>query len=220
LTLWDQIGHTIALTPSYSWSNCKLWLPLSYNYTDVASDKYYTGYTVTPSFLYMLNPKNGLEVGLRFARKYFVIPVFLPEDDRSAHNYGASIGYYRFFKNQEGYFLARYSYETDYTAGTNWDSTSHRISLATIYPITPKLKLTPVIDCLYQPYDNKWLYGVFTTKTAFRKDLILTAGLGTTYTIYKGVELNLHYYFTRALSTIPLYDYSRHIVGCQVGYRY
>jgi hypothetical protein len=53
-----------------------------------------------------------------------------------------------------------------------------------------------------------------------RNDQILILGAQATYTIYKGLEANLHYYFVRDASNVALYDYNRHIFGAQLGYRY
>jgi hypothetical protein len=41
-----------------------------------------------------------------------------------------------------------------------------------------------------------------------------------TYNIWKGLDFNAHYFFTRANSNTAIYNYSRHIVGIQLGYRY
>jgi tetratricopeptide (TPR) repeat protein len=220
LTKFDMVSHTIGMTPTYQFKQSRLWLPFNYAFVDVENDKYYTAFTVTPTYLYLLTPKVGLEVGGRLARKYYWFPLGIPQDDRSAKNIGSGLGLYYFLKNQEGYLLARFSYEHDFAAGSNWDSSSYRLFLMALYPATARLKLSAFTDMILQPYNHRFFGGVPLTLGDKRDDKIFIFGVNVAYEIYKGIEANLHYYFIRDDSNIALYDYSRHIVGCQLGYRY
>ena len=40
---YDQMTHFMGLTPTYAFKNGRFWLPMSYTYMDLQSDKYYTG---------------------------------------------------------------------------------------------------------------------------------------------------------------------------------
>ncbi len=219
LTKYDMLSHTVGLTPTYSFSRGRLWLPFSYAFVDVENDKYYTAFTFTPIYLHLLTPKLGLEVGTRFARKYYWFPVGIPQDSRSAKNLGGSLGLYYFLKNMEGYLQARFSYEHDFTTGANWASSSYRLFLMALYPVTARLKVSTFLDLILQPYDHPFLSGnlVYLDK---REDKMMIFGVNVAYAFYKGLEFNVHYYFVRDDSNIALYDYRRHIVGCQLGYRY
>ena len=220
ISTYDMLSHVWGLCPNYSFQNSRVWLPFSFNYTDVQSDKYYTAFLLTPTYLHMVSARVGVEVGARFARKYYWTPVFLPEDDRSAHNYGSSLGIYYFIKNQEGFFQARFSYEHDGTAGSNWDSSSYRLLLAALYPVNKWLKLNAFVDLVLQPYEHRWFNGDPLATFPKREDRILLTGLQATSEIYKGLEFNVHYFFVRDDCNVALYDYKRHIVGCQLGFRY
>ncbi len=224
LSKFDVLSNTAGLVPTYQFQNSKLWFPLSYNYTDVENDKYYTAFTLTPTYLYLLTPKVGLEAGMRAAKKYYWWPISIPEDNRTAQNYGGSLGAYYFLKNQEGFLQARISYEHDFTTGSNWDSSSYRLFLMALYPFTSKLKGSTFVDMLLQPFDNRWLGATNPTSPialhSKRYDKIFIYGVNLTYEFYKGLEFNVHYYYVRDDSNIALYDYVRHIVGCQLGYRY
>jgi Tfp pilus assembly protein PilF len=220
ISTFDQVTHTVGLTPTYQFQNGRLWLPFTYNYTDVQSDKYYTAFVLSPTYLYLLNPKVGLELGGRLAREYYWTPISFPQDDRSGRNLGGSLGAYYFLENQPGFLQARFSYVHDFTGGTNWDNTTYRLYLSALYPVTPRLKLNPFVDMVLQPYNFRFFDVTADTYTSKRYDRILTCGLIATYAIYKGLEANLHYYFTRDASNRGLYDYRRHIVGFQLGYRY
>lgn len=218
LTKFDLLSHTWGLVPSYQTENSKLWLPFNYAYSDVENDKYYTAFTVNPTYLYLLTPKVGLEVGTRLARRYYWFPLSIPQDDRSGRMLGGSMGLYYFLKNQEGYLQARASYEHDFTSGSNWSSNSYRLFLMALYPVTPKFKVSTFVDLILQPYNHYFYDGV--TYGPKRHDKILIYGAQATYDIYKGLEFNVHYYYVRDDSNTAIYDYDRHIVGCQLGYRY
>ena len=218
ITSYDLLSHYWSLIPTYNFQSGRFWLPMSYNYSDVQSNKYYTGYLLTPTLLYLLNQNWGLEVGGRLNRKYYWTPISFAQDDRSAKNLGSSLGAYYFFKKQKGFVQLRFSYEHDFAAGTNWTCSYYRVLLAALYPATDKLKFNAFVDVLSQPFDNPFFNG--SNFLHRRYDAVLVFGLQATYEIYKGLEFNVHYFMTRDDSNVALYDYSRHIVGCQLGYRY
>lgn len=218
LSTFDLMSHYVATVPTYSYSAGRVWAPLSFNYVDVQSDKYFTGYLVTPTWLHLLNEHVGLEGSARFNRKYYWFPIFLPQDDRNGKNVGGSLGAYYFFKKQTGFFQARLIYEHDFTTGTNWDNSSYRLLLSALYPVTDKLKVNAFVDLNYQPFDNQFFNGAgFEDK---RLDKTIITGLQVTYNVWKGLDFNVHYFFTRDNSNTAIYNYSRHIVGMQLGYRY
>lgn len=220
LTRFDLWSNTVGLMPTYTWTNSRFWLPFAYNYTDVGADKYYTSFTVGPSYLYLFTPKWGMEGSLRLARRYYWFPVNLPQDDRSGRNIAASLAGYYFFKNQKGFLQLRFTYEHDFTAGDNWDSNTYCLTLAALYPITDRFRVRGFLDLAFQPYVHRFFNGNPRAVNPARDDRILTLGVEATYTVWKGLEVNAHYYFVRDDSNIALYDYRRHILGGQLGWRY
>jgi len=225
---FDLLSHYWAVIPTYNFSKGRIWFPVSYNYADVQSDKYYTGFLWTPTLLYLLTPKVGLELGARYNRKTYWTPVFLPQDERTGNNFGFSTGLYYFFKRQTGFLQARFSYEHDNTQGSNWNNSTYRWLLALLYPVTDKLKFNCFLDFYIQPFEHVFFNGATIDGFAGspllqqprRFDKTLISGVQATYQIYKGLEFNVHYFYTRDNSNIALYDYNRHIVGCQLGYKY
>ena len=220
LTKFDTMSHTWGLVPLYQFKRSRLWVPFSFNYTDLENDKYYTGFTLTPAYLYLVTPNVCVEVGGRWARKYYWFPVAIPQDDRSGHNYGYSLGFYYFIKNQEGYLQARYSYEKDLTFGGNWENSTYRLFLMALYPVTKSFKVSTFLDLLLQPFDKEFYGGYPLQKYPKRRDKTLIMWVNATYQIYKGLEFNLHYYLIRDDSNNPIFDYIRHILGGQIGFRY
>ncbi len=218
ISTFDIMAHYVSAIPTYSYKAGRFWLPFTYNFVDVDASKYYTGFLLNPSWLHLLNEKVGVEVGARFSRNYYWTPLSIPQDDRSGKDLGGSLGVYYFFKRQTGFLQARISYDHDDTTGSNWVASNYRLLLGALYPITDKLKAAAFVDLDLQPYDNNFFNGnVFTAK---RFDKILVTGLTLTYQLPKGFDFNVHYFFTRDNSNTSLYNYSRHIVGCQLAYRY
>jgi hypothetical protein len=212
------MSHFAAVIPTYSYGAGRLWVPLSFNYVDVQSDKYFTGYLVNPTWLHLLNENLGLEATARFYWQYYWFPISFPQDNRTGIDLGGSLGAYYFFKKQTGFLQARLSYDNNATIGDNWDNNSFRLLVAALYPITEKLKVNVFADLNLQPYQHLFYTGVgYEDK---RRDKTIITGLQITYNLWKGLDVNVHYFYTRDKSNISLYSYSRQIAGLQLGYRY
>ena len=218
LTQYDVMSHTFGATPSYRTPNGTFWLPFRFNYTDLDSNKYWTAFTLTPTYLHMLKPDIGLETGLRLARNYYWWLQPFPQEDRSSMNIGGNVGMYYFFKRQQGYVQTRASYEYNDASGSNWTSSIYSLLLSTLYPVTDKLRLNPSLELIYQPFDHPWFNGV--DYQAKRRDQSLVFGFQVLYKLYKDFDANLHYYYIRNDSNTPLYDYDRQIAGVLFEYRY
>jgi tetratricopeptide (TPR) repeat protein len=225
---FDIMSHFLGVTPTYGFANGRVWLPVSWTYMDLQSSKYYTGFLFTPTYLYMSTENIGLEFGFKYNRQYYTSPVFLPQDDRSGKAYGGSFGLYYFFKKQKGFFQVRGSVEHNNTTGNNWDSNTYRLLTALLYPITEKWKYNIFLDLMNQPFNNVFYNGETVGNVAgapllpqpHRLDQILILGMQTSYEFLKGLEFGVHWYYIRDNSNISLYNYNRHIVGCQFAYRY
>ncbi len=218
LTLYDVMSHTFGVTPALRGSDTTFWLPFRFNYIDLSSDRYWTSYTLTPTLLQMLQPNLGLELSFRWARNYYWWFQPFPQEDRSSHTYGGGLGLYYFFKQGKGYLQSRFNFDYQDAAGSNWTSSNYRLLLATLYPVTERLRLNPSLELVYQPYAHPWFDGA--AYQGKRRDKIAVVGLQVLYKLYQGLDLNLHYYFIRDDSNIALYDYDRHIVGAMFDYRY
>ena len=218
LTLYDVLSHTFGVTPSYRTPNGMFWLPFRFNYTDLDSNKYWTAFNLTPTYLHMIKPDIGLETTIRWARNYSWWLQPFPQDNRSSNNIGGTVGTYYFFKKQQGYLQARVGYEYYGAYGTNWTSSIYSLLLSALYPVTDKLRLNPSLELIYQPYDHPWFNGVdYQNK---RLDEIMVLGFQVLYKVHKNFDVNLHYYYIKDHSNTPLYNYDRQIAGLLFEYRY
>jgi hypothetical protein len=225
---YDIMNHFVGVTPTYGFKNSRFWLPINYTYMDLQSDKYYTGILVNPTYLYLATEHLGLEVGARFNRQYYWTPVFFPQDDRSGKVWGGNLGMYYFFKNQQGFFQARFMYLHNTTTGNNWDNNSYNLLFSLLWPLTEKLRYNVFLDLTNQPYDNTFFNGTTVGNIIGaplipqpkRQDYIAMLGMQATYELFKGMEASIHWYFIRDDSNVNIYTYSRHIAGGQLAYRY
>jgi Tfp pilus assembly protein PilF len=225
---YDIMSHFIGLTPTYSFKNGRFWLPFSYTYMDLQSDKYYTGFMLTPTYLHLFNQHIGVELGARYNRQYYWTPVYLNADDRSGKAWGGNIGLYYFVKKQKGFLQARFSYIRNNTTGNNWDSDAYNLLLSVLWPFTEKFKANVFLDLTLQPFTNIFysgatvgnILGAPLIPQPQRYDRILMTGVSATYELIKGFEANVHGYYIRDQSNIYLYNYHRFIVGGQLSYRY
>jgi tetratricopeptide (TPR) repeat protein len=225
---YDIMSHYLGLTPTYSFKNGRFWLPFSFTYMDLQSDKYFTGFLLTPTYLHLFTEHVGLELGARYNRQYYWTPVYFPQDDRSGKALGGNIGLYYFFKKQKGFLQVRCAYLQNSTTGNNWDSSSYNLLLSALYPVTDKLKFNIFLDLTLQPFDHTFysgatygnILGAPLIPQDKRQDEILMLGMSTSYEFLKGLEASIHWYYIRDKSNIYLYNYSRHIAGGQIAYRY
>ena len=225
---YDIMNHFMGITPTYGFKNGRFWLPMNYTYMDLQSDKYYTGFMANPTYLHLVTERLGLEVGAKYNRQYYWTPVFFTQDNRTGNAWGGNVGMYYFFNNQKGFVQARIGYLHNNTTGSNWDSSSYNLLLSLLWPITEKLKYNVFLDLTNQPYENTFyngatvgnILGAPLIPQPKRHDMIAMVGMQASYELLKGLEASIHWYFIRDNSNINLYNYSRHIAGGQLAYRY
>jgi tetratricopeptide (TPR) repeat protein len=225
---YDIMSHFFGLTPTYSFKSGRFWLPFSYTFMDLASEKYFTGFLLTPTYLHLFGEHIGAEVGFRFNRQYYWTPVFFNQDNRSGKIWGGNAGLYYFFKKQKGFVQVRGSIWHNTTSGSNWDSTSYDLLMSLMLPITDKFKYNIFLDLTDQPFDHTFyngatvgnILGAPLLPQPKRLDQILMLGMQVTYELVKGLEANIHWYYIRDNSNVNLYNYKRFIAGGQIAYRY
>jgi hypothetical protein len=237
----DTMYHTWFLTPSYLlgvYRNIKVWLPCTFNYTDVGSNKYFTSFTVAPNLFHRFSKTMGYGVELRLGRRYGWLPQEFPQFyDYTSRGIGGSLGYYYFLDNG-GYLQVRFNYDYVGARGSNNSASRYGLTLSGEYPLTPKFNFLLFLDLALQNNDNVFQQGrtvIFQNvppnvlvllpvppESVFpkRTDKNMLLGVIATMKIYRGLEGNMHYYYTRHNSNIPFYDYTSHIVGAQLAYKY
>jgi len=138
----DTLMHTVTISPSSLlgiYRNMKFSLPCVFNYTDVQADKYFTSFSINPTFFHRFSKTMGYALEMRLMRRYGWAPQFFPElYDYTSRNIGGSAGWYYFLDNG-GYLQARFSYDYVGAVGNNIDNSRYRLLLSGEYPFTKRL---------------------------------------------------------------------------------
>jgi hypothetical protein len=217
-TLYDSLMHTFTLRPSYLVGSTKFYLPFVFNFTDVQSDKYSNSYLLQPTVFHRYNQEWGFELAMNLVREYVSAPVAIGEFNRSARKIGFLGGVYYFFDQDKGYVQARFGYDRVSAVGRNNVGSKILMMVNMLYQPIPRLKLNPFISIGVDPYDFRYNDAVILHNT--RDDTVIKVGAIATHNVYKWVDLNVHYYFTRQISNIKLYDYQQHMIGALLSFTY
>jgi tetratricopeptide (TPR) repeat protein len=215
LDAFDINSHTVGLTPTWYSKNWTLSVPVTYNYTWVDGDDFLGTVTAGPVVNARLGKNQLLQGSLRFQDKNFFRSPVIPAEDRDAFRWAPGGAWYWFFHESQGFFGARYEYDSENTEGQNWDYDGHRINLSLQWPFSEKLKGTLAGEYYWQDFDN--VHSIFGSK---RQDETLTFSALLTYSLTKQLDLQFRYTYVNHDSNLALYDYDRNVVSTGVIYRF
>jgi len=217
-SLYDSLMHTFTVRPTYLFGSTQLSAPFIFNMTDVDASKYSNSYVLQPTVFHRFTQEWGFELAMNLARLYVSAPVSIGEYNRSGRTIGFVSGLYYFFDANKGYIQARVGYDNFNAVGSNNDGSKILLMLNALYQPHPRIKLNPFISLGIEPYNNRYTDGISTHNA--RNDTILNIGAIGTVNIYKWIDFNLHYYYTKEWSNIALYAYNRHMVGGLLSFTY
>lgn len=215
LDAFDVMSHTAGATPTWYAQKWSFSVPLTYNYTWVDGDDFVGTVTGAPTVNLRVGDVQLLQGAVRLQDKNFFRSPSLPSEDRDAFRWAPSGAWYRFFKENQGFFGARYEYDSENTDGENWDYDGHRASLSVQYPFTEKLKGTVAAEYYWQDFENT--HTIFALK---REDETLTFSALLAYSFTKQLDVQFRYTFVDHDSNIALYDYDRSVYSTGVVYRF
>jgi hypothetical protein len=225
----DVLSHNFTLTPTWNirGNSGQIVSLFNFNYMDVGSSKYKTAYTVNPTYFQMLTKKLMVEIGWRFERSYYTAPVTIPQDNRTAHTYGANFGLYYFINDaRSALFSLRAVPSWNVASGSNFNGASYSYIAGTQFPIIKDLLFQANFTFTHAPYYNTWVNASVPTGQQYlyhypkRQDYLLEGAIYATYQFYKGFYGQLQFLATRSASNIDFYNYDRFFLGGMVGYRY
>jgi len=155
---YDMFSNNVTLTPTLRLfqNSGQLAGLLNYNYLDIGSSKYRVFYTARPVYFQMIADNIMLETSAGFERRYYSVPVAANEDNPSSKNIIAYLGAYLFLNKQRtAYVQTRFTYDSNFAAGSNWDYDGYRIFVAAVFPIISQVTGQVYFD-LYNQYFNKY----------------------------------------------------------------
>ncbi len=236
LASYDMNSHTFAVVPGHKIDNRNnVGLALSYNYTWVDDDKYFTAGAVSPTYTHLFGENQALQSFVSYQRKEFLEAPENMDEDRDADHYSLNLGWFYFFQQQKGdlipfmaafeqgslaeenrgYLNLSYTLSRDDTEGRNWDYIGNEGAASVLIGLHEKVKLIVSGDIGYLDFRNT--HSVFGKK---RRDRIYGLSTLLYYQFYKKLNLQLMYSYRRDDSNIALYDYDRNVYSAGVEYRF
>lgn len=205
---YDVQSHTVGIAPGYAFGDSSVLVPLSYNMTTVDGKDYLKAFALAPVTIFSPAEGQQAQASLRYQQKDFQSPVSLPNEDRDSTDIGAGLAWYWFFAQENGYVNIKYEVNREDTTGRNWSYLGNKLSAGALYPATDALKLSLGIDAYLQTFAN--------TNTSFnvkRKDTTVTLTAQALYRLWRNIDGQLQFVTMKDDSNIPVYAYSKHIVG-------
>jgi tetratricopeptide (TPR) repeat protein len=215
LSRFDVNSHTFGTTPTWFSERWTLSAPVTYNYTWVANDSFLSTVSAGPVLNLRAGDAQLYQVSVRVQDKNFRASPVSPEEDRDAFRWAPALQWFWFFKENQGFFGARYEYDSEDADGVNWDYDGHRVNLSFQWPFSAKLKGTLAAEYYAQDFDN-----THTTFGMRRDDNQLTLSALLSYSFTKQLEVQCRYTYVDHSSNISIYDYDRNVYSTGVLYRF
>jgi hypothetical protein len=215
-TSHNLLIQTVSLSPGLNFSKNALSLPLSYSHAWVDNQEYMALFTVKPTLQRAFLPQHIGQLSFGYSVREMLDEPIDRDEDRDGEIWSISAGYIHPFWNNKGIFNILYEFSQDNTDGRNWDNDGNRFVISLLMPVyKDEVKTILSGDIFLQDY--KETHTVFGEK---RKDKTYTGYATVIWTIYKNLNMNLQYSYTRADSNIAVYDYTRNIYTAGIEYRF
>ena len=215
LEAFDIITQQLAVTPGYLSTAGVFSLPATISFVWLDDESYLHLYSLRPSWSRQLAPGHIGQLSLRYDRREMQQADLDAAENRDGDIYGISAAWIRTFAEERGALNARYQYFRENTEGANWDTADHEFSLSLLVPVVRSMTLNASGDALRQEYQHE-----HTTFHEKRNDTIYSASAGLVWEPLAGLRVNLQYAYTRAHSTLPIYDYERNTYTAGVNYAF
>jgi tetratricopeptide (TPR) repeat protein len=212
---YSQLLQSLRLIPSYRLQAVTLALPVSYSFSLLDYKGYQNYLEVKPSATISLAPQHLIQVAGGYGWRDMLTTQPTPAENRNADLYSGLVGYIFLFAGNQGMFNLRYEFTREETDGINWRNNGNRLNADLLVPVGRKTTLTLSGEGLWQNYIN-----VNTYYNVKRDDSIYTGIATLTHNLVSGLFLHVQVLYTRALSNIALYDYSRTVTSTMLEYRF
>jgi hypothetical protein len=176
--------------------------------TAVDGKDYLKAVTLAP--VYIFTPAEGrqAQASLRYQQKDFQAPVAIPDENRDSTDIGAGLSWYWLFDQQKGFVNAKYEINQENATGRNWSYLGNKFSAGALYPATDALKLAVGLEAYLQTFTN--VHAAFNVK---RKDTTVTLTVQALYKLTQKIDAHLQYVYMKDDSNIPVYAFSKNIIG-------
>jgi tetratricopeptide (TPR) repeat protein len=233
-------SHAFTLIPSYDLKDrilglpAMLTFPVTYNHVWVHANSYLRTINVGPELSFMITRSQIGRISAMYQRKEFPQPApldtFFPDEDRDGHTAIVYMSWSYLFR--KSFLTARYEYWNEETDGTNWSFTGHKIGMAFSTPISiphiGEIKSYISVEGFWQKFDNEYINNLRSVinPTGYppnkeRRDGIFTLSTIFAREIYRNLDLQVQYGYSRDNSNVPVFDFDgKHVVGWGLEYRF
>lgn len=208
LQAYDVQSNTVGIAPGYAFGDSSVLVPVNYNMTTVNGKDYLKAVTLAPVYIIIPAEDQQAQALLRYQQKDFQYTVVLPDENRDSTDLGAVLSWYWLFAQQKGFVNAKYEINRENATGKNWSYLGNKFSAGALYPATDALKFSLGLDAYLQTFAN--------TNTSFnmkRKDTTVTLTAQALYRLWRNIDAQMQYVYMKDDSNIPVYAYSKNIVG-------
>jgi len=220
---YDTFLQSISLIPGYNLKRGSVTLPLNYSHVWLTEHEYMHITTLKPTLSVMLFPDLIGLFSLGYGKREMINASLDPDEDRDANIYNASVGYVYPFMDGKAMINFKYEYSLEETDGRNWDNNGNRMNLGLLLPLRDKINMVMSGDVFVQKYKNySTIFNApgYPDKPTERFDKIYSGSAGFIWEIFKNLNLNLQYSYTRADSNFPIYDYERSVYASGLEYSF
>jgi len=218
-------GATYAYRDTWEGMPYFVGLQYAYDLTTLDSRKFVQRHSVTPFGTLVEDAGNLTSVTLRYQFKDFfrerdlIASGVESQEDRDATNLMAGLSHFFRFEGDRHYIRLGYQFDDETAQGANWSYSGHRIIAGFRYTLEYDLRLEFTFE-----YHDRWYKHVNTIygrrRHDFDQNYLASLSRDLPWVRWGSLTATLEYQFNNNNSTIPVYDYSRHVVSLGLVWRY
>ncbi len=186
-----------------------LTLPAAYEFALLGSSKFMQNVQSAPVLSYLAGNRFLTSLSPRVRYDIFSQTITNPAQDRDALNLHSEFSESVYFSQKRGFVRVFYQFENNWAQGADWDYRGHTVGAALLSPIAWKVSAFVyagvTIDKQFQNVDS--VLGIK------RDDTLQNYGLSLSRPVTDFMTVSANYNFRHNSSSIPFFEYNKHLAG-------
>lgn len=211
---YDTIINNFTVQPNISFDNILMTFPVNYSHTIVDEKNYLSAVALGNINNILLGKSQMAQLGGIYKYKDYLRPPY-GDEDRTGNELIGTGGLFYFFANNKGFLNLRYSFNKDWTEGSNWEYCGNKISAGILIPFWKIFKFNLQGEAFLQHFDNT--HTVYDKK---RKDQSYSVSSLLSCELIENTELQVQYTYVNNQSNLNIYEYDRHVISGAVQYKF
>lgn len=200
----DIFSHGLTVSTMYRSGNLVTTIPAGITHTTLDYSNYSLQASAKPTLTFIVNPRNLIQTSLGYAHRTMYQNPAEAENNRNAHNYTGQFGYFYLFDDGKGLLNMRGEGSYENTSGSAWRNYGAKGSVDALLPLD---------DTAYLILSSEYGWQYYFDTSPNRRDTTLVASATFNKKLIDNLYINLQYTFTRAFSSVDLYDYQRNVLS-------